>query len=268
MDDTIVTVSQKATGHALDLAKGIADQLNLRFIPRDSRSIEKICSSYQTDNVLVVTEKQIKWCTKEGRKPFFFHPGLSVVRIKRLLAGDNDIMIDTCQLKPGDIFLDCTLGSAADAIVAAFAIGETGQVIGIESEPILALLVADGLKKVSQFPEIDQAAKRIQVIQGDHLDVLRKLPDNCIDVIYFDPMFRAGVKQSDSLGILRGYANLSPLNPAVVQEAKRVARRLIVMKERKFSGEFARLGFSPTKRENTDLAYGVIKIEGEGERGE
>jgi 16S rRNA (guanine1516-N2)-methyltransferase len=268
MKKTIVTSSQRATGNAMNLAKSIANQLNLRFVPRNGLSIAAICSTSETDNVLVVTEDQIKWCTKEGGHSFFFHPGLSVVRIKRLLAGDNDIMIDTCQLKPGDIFLDCTLGSAADAIVASFTVGEIGQVIGIESEPILAFLIADGLKKVREFPEIDQAAKRIEVVQGNHLDILRSLPAKSIDVVYFDPMFRTGVKQSDSLGILRGYANLSPLNPIAIQEARRVARRLIVMKERKFSGEFVRLGFSLIKRENTDLAYGVIKIEGEGERGE
>ncbi len=259
----IITTGQKVNATLIAKVKQLSEQLQLPFVARRDRSIETLYNDHQTDQLLVVLKETIKWYRKGDAHPFFFHPGLSVVRIKRLLRGDNDIMIKACQINPGDSFLDCTLGLAADAIVASYAVGEKGKVVGIESEPLLAFLVEVGLKQVEEFPELDQAARQIEVLQGHHLDILATLPDNSFDVVYFDPMFRQEIKESTSLQLLRSYANVSPLLPAVIDQAKRVAKKRVVLKERNISVEWERLGFRMMKRENMGIAYGILEIQGE-----
>ena len=41
-------------------------------------------------------------------------------------------------LAPGDRLLDCTLGFASEASLAALSVGESGRVVGLESVPELA----------------------------------------------------------------------------------------------------------------------------------
>lgn len=257
----IITTGQKENADLIEKAKRLSEQLGLPYAARRDRSIARLFADYQTDQLLVVLKETIKWYREgEGGRPFFFHPGLSVVRIKRLLRGDNDIMIQACQLNPGDSFLDCTLGLAADAIVASYTVGEKGRVVGLESEPMIAFLVGMGLKEVKEFPELDLAARRIEVLQGHHLDFLASLPDDSFDVVYFDPMFRQGIKESASLQLLRNFANVSPLLPDVINQAKRVAKKRVVLKERSIGAEWQRLGFRLMKRENMGVAYGILDI--------
>lgn len=253
----VVTTTQKANQKLAVKATQMAQQLDGIYEARKDRSILRMYDDLCIDRLLVVGKEGLKWYIKGIDKPFFFHPGLSVVRIKRLIRGDNDIMIETCQLKPGDSFLDCTLGLAADAIVASYAVGAEGKVVGVESQSMIACLVSEGLQAVEEFPELDQAAKQIEVWQGHHEDFLASLPDRSFDVVYFDPMFRAGIAESPSLQQLRNYANPLPLSVESIEHAKRVARRRVVVKERKDSGEFERLGLTVLNRENMQVAYGI-----------
>ncbi|HJV45364.1 MAG TPA: class I SAM-dependent methyltransferase [Bacillota bacterium] len=255
----IVTTSQNEHPLAIERAKMIASELNLGFIPRNDRSLDTMYQKYG-ESILVVNRREIKWYRQNSNQPFFFHPGLSVVRIKRLISGDNDIMIQTCQLQSGDHFLDCTLGLAADAIVASYAVGEAGRVVGLESEPMLAYLVRLGLKDVQSILPIEQATRRIEVLSGHHDQWLQEFPDKSFDVVYFDPMFREGIKESSSLKTLRDYANPSPISLEAVRQAERIARKRVVLKEHKNSDEWERLGFSPMRRENMDVTYGVIEV--------
>lgn len=256
----IITTGQKENATLIEKARQLSEQLQVPFAARRDRSIANLFRDHQTEQLLVVLKETIKWYKKGDERPFFFHPGLSVVRIKRLLSGDNDIMIQACQLNPGDSFLDCTLGLAADAIVASYVVGEEGRVVGLESEPMIAFLVGMGLTEVNEFPELDRAARQIEVLQGHHRDILASLPDRSFDVVYFDPMFRQGIKESASLQLLRNYANVAPLAPDVIDQAKRVAKKRVVLKERHISDEWQRLGFKMMKRENMGIAYGILEI--------
>jgi len=256
----IVTTAQKQNERLVTKAIEISQELEVTYVPRRDRSLQRMYEEENTNEVLVVLQKQLKWYVNGIEDPFFFHPGLSVVRIKRLLRGDNDIMVQACQLQPGDSFLDCTLGLAADAIVASFVVGDEGRVLGVESQNVVAFLVQQGLKEVQLFPEIDQASRRIKVISEHHLSFLHSMPDKSMDIVYFDPMFRRGIEESSSVGQLRLFANLDPLSETVMEQAKRVARKRIVLKERKDSGEFERLGFSIVSRENMGVAYGVLEV--------
>lgn len=210
-----------------------------------------------------------------GGETLRFHPSMSLLRLINIRRGERDRFLEAAGLEPGDHFIDATLGLGTDALIAAWSVGEKGNVIAIEQAGIIAALVKDGLRDLSRSSEprggnfekeqawksLAQAAARIEVKWGKHQDVLQDMAANSADVVYFDPMFRQTRVQSASIRPLHGWAEAGDLSPAAVEEACRVARRRVVMKERKNSLEFARLRFaiSPGGR-YSEVDYGVIKL--------
>jgi 16S rRNA (guanine1516-N2)-methyltransferase len=257
-----VTTGYKPTKEQIAEAHTWAERLNARYVERRSDSINRLMKKHQMERILVVTQDQPRYYVNGVETPYFFHPGLSLLRIKSLIKGDNDLMLEVAGLKKGDSFLDCTLGLGADAIVASYAVGEHGRVVGIESERIIAELTRAGLASWSEeIAEFNQAMQRIEVICDHHLNQLRQLPDQSFDVVYFDPMFRKPVHTSSGIASLRGIANPEPLTHAAVCEALRVCRRRVMMKERTGSKEFARLGFNKIYRASASITYGVLEKE-------
>lgn len=254
----LVTTVYEPDESLVSKAKMWALELGGIYQERGKRSIARL---HQRDPVvLVVMNEGLKAYKKGHSTPLLFHPGIAMLRIKRLMRGDNDTMIDICSLRPGDSFLDCTLGFGGDSLVASYAVGEKGKVVGIESEPLIAAIVKEGLLVYSAPEEIQCAMKRIQIIQRNHLTFLKQCENNSFDIVYFDPMFSEPIEHSQAISPLRPFANPGSLNVDVIKEAKRVARRRVVMKNHVGSEEFARLGFSPVplgKRERT-FTYGII----------
>ena len=97
----------------------------------------------------------------------FFHPNMAQVRVKRLRYGGNDNMLDAMQVEKGMRILDCTLGFAADAIVSSYGVGEKGKVVGLEINPLISLVVKEGLK--TYLPtnyDLKSAMDNIEVIES------------------------------------------------------------------------------------------------------
>ncbi|GGE24697.1 hypothetical protein GCM10011571_28540 [Marinithermofilum abyssi] len=258
----IVTTSQRPAKEHILLARRLASQLKAPLVKRD-RSIAQLLKVHKAAEAVVVSGAGVRWVTAEG-EPFFFHPNMSAVRVRQLRKGGEDSFLQAAQLRPGDHVLDCTLGLGADAIVAAFAVGVEGRVLGLESQPVIAALVEHGLQTYEvDTPVLKEAMKRVEVRCVDYRDFLPRCPDDAFDVVYFDPMFRHTVKRSSAMQSLRRLANMAPVDEAMVREARRVARRRVVLKERPSSGEFARLGFQVVK-EASSFAFGVIEKGGEG----
>jgi tRNA1(Val) A37 N6-methylase TrmN6 len=164
-------------------------------------------------------------------------------------------------ISEGDTVLDCTAGLASDSIVFAYAVGSTGQVIALESEATLVLLLREGLSRYeSPVSALNEAMRRVQIEHADHLEYLQQMEAQSVDYIYLDPMFRNPVVESSAMSPLREIANKQAIRPETIAEAKRVARKKIIMKELKESTEFARLGFTTTYRSQTNIAYGVIVL--------
>ena len=121
-----------------------------------SGSLEELCQKHSVSALLVATKLGPQVFTEEGR--FFFHPSMADLRLKHVAAGESDHLIEALALKPGMKVLDCTLGLASDAIVASYAVGAAGKVVGVEASPLLAFVVARGLaamkpaKKMSTLP--------------------------------------------------------------------------------------------------------------------
>jgi len=259
----IITTSYNPDDNLIIRSHSFAEELEAKYITRGKKSLAKLMSEQNTDELIVVDKETINYYNKASEQPFFFHPSIAILRINRIKQGDNDLMVQIANLSPGDSFLDCTLGMATDSLVASYVVGSTGRVVGLESQSIIAAIVKDGLNR--GWPNdtgVDIAMKLIEVESIYHYDYLKTLPDNSFDVIYFDPMFRNGIKKSAPFNPIRGIANHSSITEETIEEAKRVAKRKIILKESIKSNEFERLGFKPHTR-SAFITYGVISVSGD-----
>jgi ubiquinone/menaquinone biosynthesis C-methylase UbiE len=184
------------------------------------------------------------------------------LRMKNLRFGDGDRMAEAMGLEPGMDVLDCTLGFGADAIVASAVVGDSGSVTGLESQPLIEAVVGYGLANYENDTEqIIAAMRRVKTHAIEAYDYLKAQPDNSVDVIYFDPMFRHPFAESKNIAPLRPVANKNPLTVETIAEAKRVARQRVVLKESSKSLEFARLGFlERAGGRYSKVQYGVIRL--------
>ncbi|MDR3601225.1 MAG: class I SAM-dependent methyltransferase [Desulfosporosinus sp.] len=203
---------------------------------------------------LTITRRGV--CLTNGTEQLAFHPSMALIRLINLLRGGSDRYLEATQLKAGDTLIDATLGLGTDALIGAWAVGAKGSVLAIEQSPILAALVQDGLNhfqeiipnaknedKQATWLALAQASRQIKVCWGEHRELFRHIPSSSVDVVYFDPMFRHTRQQSDSIQPLHRWSDHSPLDHEAVLEACRIARQRVVLKERKNSSEFRRLGF-------------------------
>jgi 16S rRNA (guanine1516-N2)-methyltransferase len=239
----IVTTIKDPPTELLDTAADLATKLSIRYVPREECSIDALRSRCNVEGIIVVTRKQIELVMSAGC--CFFHIGMAKLRIKNIREGKYDHMAQAMGVLPGDRILDCTLGLGTDAIVASYLAGSKGRVVGIESSPVVAEIVRRGLTAYDpEDKDIKKAMRNIEVVTGDSLAYLQTLPDQSFDIVYFDPMFRRPVQDSSGIAPLREVANPEPISTKAVHEAKRVAKKRVVLKEAARSKEFTRLGFS------------------------
>ena len=257
---TTVRRGQKYTEANRVLAARTAAALGIPNVSRGNDLLEELRAAYGVDTVLVARRGLLTLVTAEGE--LFFHPGMSHLRIKNLLLGHGDHLVTALGLTEGMHVLDCTLGTGADAIVESFAVGAAGAVTALESNPLIAAVIADGLAHATgDNYEMHAAMRRITVHHADALAFLRAAETDSYDVIYFDPMFRRPLHESAGMNALRVLADMRALTEEMIAEACRVARRRVVMKERRGSAEFDRLGFTHVMGgKYSRIAYGVMKL--------
>ena len=257
---TTVRRGQKYTEANRTLAARTAAALGIPNVPRGSDSLEELRAAYGVDAALVARRGLLTLVTAEGE--LFFHPGMAHLRIKNLLLGHGDHLVTALGLVEGMHVLDCTLGTGADAIVESFAVGAQGTVTALEANPLIAAVIADGLAHATgDNYDMHAAMRRITVHHADALTFLRAQADGSCDVVYFDPMFRRPLHESAGMNALRMLADSRALTAETIAEARRVARRRVVMKERQGSKEFARLGFTHlTGGKYSRIAYGVMEV--------
>lgn len=178
------------------------------------------------------------WTFHEGETELRFTPGMAMLRIKRLEQGkDEDTLVRLAELKAGDSVLDCTFGLGADALVCARAVGPTGRVHGVEASFVLWALASEGVREL-KF----EGLAPLVVERADHLEVLRRLAAKSVDVVLFDPMFGRPGRGSPAFELLRAHADMRPLAPEALVEARRVARRWVLVKGARYSKDLKALG--------------------------
>lgn len=255
----IVTTAGRTNEEMVQRAKNIAQDLGCMYIQRSKKSIHTMLRDFDQD-VLVIGKNRYEWYRENEEEPIFFHPNTAGFRVKRWLQGEREPFLEATELNEGMSCLDCTLGLASDSIMASLATGENGKVSGIEGNEVLAYLVKNGLAAwVSDIDPLVAAMRRIEVIHGNHQEILSNLPDNSFDVVYFDPMFDVEIRESDGIAPLRNIAVKGGFNEQTLQEAIRVAKSRVVLKDHWQSDKFAKFQFTVLKRKTAKFHYGYIK---------
>lgn len=168
--------------------------------------------------------------------------GLAALRLKEIAKGRADDPLQRVgELAPGEQVFDATLGFAQDARVAARLVGPGGAVLGVESSLPLAVLSDATLRREGSIA----ASAPIEVRHADSGAVLRAMLPGSVDVVLFDPMFGRALSAQPGFEMLRRLADPSALTPEMLAEARRVARRVVLIKSARYSPALRSLGLKP-----------------------
>ncbi|PLS03528.1 class I SAM-dependent methyltransferase [Neobacillus cucumis] len=254
-----VTTAGRTSEEMIKKAMEIAGYLHVPYLPRKKKSI-KLIQQQADGDCIVIGKERLELFEKNSSEPFFFHPNSAMFRIKRLIKGESDPFVDAAKLTNGMTVLDCTLGLASDTIVASFLVGEEGKVTGLEGQKYLAFIVERGLQSWdSGITEMNEAMNRVSVIQSEALDYLIRQGDASVDCVYLDPMFEETILESDGIKALGHFAIHDDLNDEMVNEASRVAKLRVVIKDHYKSQRFEKYGFQVLRRKTAKFHFGVIE---------
>lgn len=257
---TIVTTAGRTNDLFVQKAKEIASELTLPYVRRQKKSMQKLQQEQQA-NVLVVSKERLELYVYGSTSPFFFHPNSAAFRMKRLLNGEKDLLLEALNLQEGDRFLDTTAGLCSDSILASFAVGEKGVVDACEKDAIIAFVVERGLKSYeTESMKLQESMRRIHIIQQDAVDYLKEMEANSYDVVYMDPMFEEVIEESSNFQTLREAGVHESLSNEWVEEAKRVAKKRVVLKAHFRSPLFEKYQFKQLTRLTSKFHYGIIDI--------
>ncbi|QRK14031.1 class I SAM-dependent methyltransferase [Archangium violaceum] len=234
-----VTTSGKPEDSLSARAREAARQWGLPFIPRRRKEPIGPLLESAAEAFIVFEREGVSLWDKEGS--FSFNPGMAHLRRLRILSGQtggDDALVRVAELRAGDHFLDCTLGLGQDALVAALVVGPSGRVVGLEKSLALHAVVSEGLKAYDYGPD----SCRVETVHADAQMYLRSLHSGSFDVVFFDPMFEKPRKSQPAFEMLRRFAEHAPLTPETLEEARRVARRWVVVKGSKYSDDLKKLG--------------------------
>ncbi|WP_455662940.1 class I SAM-dependent methyltransferase [Pradoshia sp.] len=255
-----VTTVERTNAQLNQKAKESADKLGVPYVERKKRTIKQLQAIYQKP-CIVIGKARTEMYDLGSDKPLFFHPNMAAIRMKRIERGESDPFLVMTGLREGMTLLDCTMGMAADAWVAAFAVGEAGRVTGLEINPYIHFIMNEGRRHYEETgTDYTDALKRIDMVQADYHDFLHHSADNSYDVVYLDPMFTETVEESAGLSGLRGFASYQDVQEEAISHAKRVARKRVVLKDHFRSHRFEKYGFTVEKRKSAKFHYGVIEL--------
>ncbi|WP_394231520.1 class I SAM-dependent methyltransferase [Niallia oryzisoli] len=255
----IVTTAGRTNTEMIQLAENTARMLKVPYIPRKKRSIQAVQKEVQED-CLVVGKERLELFPLGEHEPCFFHPNSAMFRIKRLQNGEKDPFIEACNLSLEKKLLDCTLGLGSDSITASFIVGEKGVVTGCEGNRFLAYLMKTGLQTWDDGDQsIVAAMKRIEVKSQLALQVLKGLPSNYYDCVYFDPMFEENISESNGIKGIKKLAVYESLTEETIFHAYRVAADRVVLKDHFRSDRFKQFGFHVSIRKTAKFHYGILE---------
>jgi len=240
-----------APSGSFEEARELAERFGLEAQPRADRVIPELVEVAAGAPVLILSKARAD-LVHRGRA-FRASVGMGFLRLVRARQGETDPLVRAAELREGDEVLDATLGLAGDALVAAHA--TQARVIGLEASPVLAAFVTAGLRRLLVPGRV--AAGRIEVRCADHRADLREMPDRSVDVVLFDPMFRSAAESGALFDLVRTLAEHAPLAPETLREARRVARRGVLVKDAPPGHELARLGLAPLpSRRSPRIVFG------------
>jgi 16S rRNA (guanine1516-N2)-methyltransferase len=234
-----VTTCANPTSADVAEAEGVSVRWHVPRLARPKRGPVSLLLA-ETETLLVVERRGISLWDAEGSARWA--TGLAALRLKALDdGGQGEALVRVGALSAGERVLDCTLGLAQDARVAARLVGPTGQLVGLEVSLPLAMFAAEGLRREAQEPR----GARIEVHHADCRAFLRSQPQGAFDVVLFDPMFSTERRAQPSFALLRRLASRASLDEKTLSEARRVARRAVLVKAPRYGRELKELGLTP-----------------------
>jgi len=228
--EVVITTDKKPSKEMVEEAKRLSEKLGAPLVKRRHLTINAIRKKFGKNVLVVNRELTLTLHTLKGQK-LFFHPGLFKIRLLNYLRTGREAMVEAMNLKEGETVLDCNLGLAQDALLAAFV--SKRKVVGVEKDPVIYEIVKRGLEKYHPKGKLKVAEFAFKLIEphlSDNYEFLKKLPDKSFDVVYFSPMFVKPKWHCDVMSPFREVAPKDFVSPEVINEAERVARKRVVIK--------------------------------------
>ena len=246
----IVTTAIEKEAKLVKRAQDLAQLYGGVYQDRGKRTMKQIYR--QAEGTLVLNKNELIYYDAEGQK-LFFNPNTAWLRV----LNGRDPLLEALACPAGASVLDATMGMASDSLVMQY-FGY--QVTALESNPLVHLIVSDGLSRfVMEDSRFTQAMRDLVTFCQDHESYLAQVEDKSIDCVYFDPMFKVGIEESKNLDGIRLLANRQTLTEETLAQAKRVARHRIVVKAHYQDPIFEDLGLTRIKRPNTKFHYGYYQ---------
>lgn len=246
----------------LDYGQELAEKYGFPFCPRNGKTIRQLQSIL--NSALLVAHAQGCYYVN-GPDTLRYHMGLAPLRLKQIQKGKTEYLLEALDLRGDENIIDATFGLGSDALImASFLQSASGRILGLESADPVFYVVTEGLLHFKDHTgQISEESRRkIKLLHRDHHTYLSEQADRSVDVVFFDPMFQQPVYGSDHLGGIRTFANADPLLGASIEEAIRVSRKKVVIKERRDSILWSTWPIhKKVGGKYSNIAYGVIDCE-------
>lgn len=174
-----VVIRVEAIGnHWQSMALALSLELNL---PTEGEADFALQVTDQGLQLQCLTEKNI------GALRVDFVEGAAAHR-RKFGGGKGQMIAKAVGIQAGVLptILDATAGLGRDSFVLA-TLG--CSVTLIERQPIVAALLADGLQRALQNPEIVTIVQKMKLLKGNAIELMSNWQGNVPQVIYLDPMF-------------------------------------------------------------------------------
>lgn len=229
-----VYISPRADDHPA--ASALAGRLALAPLP-SARTTAGLVLDYRDDRLQIrsLARRETPWCVDFGsaRSNFRRNYGGGVGQTLARAVGVKGAVRPTV--------LDATAGWGRDAFVLA-SLG--CQVVMLERHPIVAELLADGLRRAAADPALAAIASRMSLHGSEATAYLRNVStEHAPDTVYLDPMYppsRSTAAVKKDLRLLRELLDGATDDPRLLTLALACARKRVVVKRPKSAPPLAR----------------------------
>ncbi len=208
------------------------------FVERKERSLEGLIAEFNPTSIVVFEEGfPTLYDPNQLSSPLRFHLNIGALRLQKVQNNGNDRFLEVSGIEAGMKVLDGTLGLGTDALLSAWAVGDTGKVVALEGSKAIFSIVDFSLHKIGQGGDdlLAELARRIEVKQIEFSAYSKVQETNTFDIVYLDPMFDKPRGKSIGIQPIRLWAFDQLLTAETAREAFRLCKRRMIIKEAKGS---------------------------------